>query len=254
MGAVFSMCGPSVRGGRKMTEEQKKIKKYVNALERNLKLPSKMKARINGDIGTEIHLKLEEGKTVDEVLAELGSPEEVAERFNEEFSDYRIRKSPVRFLFLFLIVLIVLGAVQYGMNLWQISRKMAGIENLIGGADGPTSIFAAGTAVGNGSGAGYWLTSAGLILGCLAGYFLASCGKKGEKKQYLIYAAISAAGLILSIAGPLISGTGDYAQWIMLIGTTTIEVIPGFILNIVTLVISLRWMKKRENGHSSSVR
>ena len=230
-----------------MTEEQKKIKKYVNSLEKNLRLPLKMKARINGDIGTEIHLKLEEGKTVDEVLAEMGSPEKVAERFNDEFSDYRIRKSPVRFIFLFLIVLIVLGAVQYGMNLWQISRKMAKIETLIGGADGPESIFVAGTAVGNGSNAGYWLTAAGLVLGCLAGYFLASCGKNGEKKQYILYAAISAAGLILSIAGPLISGTGDYAQWIMMIGATTIEVIPGFILNIVTLMISLRWMKRRKS-------
>lgn len=44
-----------------MTEEQKKIKRYVNAIERNLKMPLKMKARINSDLGTEIHLRLEEG-------------------------------------------------------------------------------------------------------------------------------------------------------------------------------------------------
>ena len=71
-----------------MTEEQKKIKKYVNTLERNLRIPLKMKARINEDIGTEIHLKLEEGKSIDDVLQEMGNPEEVAERFNEEFSVY----------------------------------------------------------------------------------------------------------------------------------------------------------------------
>ena len=52
-----------------MTEDQKKIKKYVNQLERRLKLPLKIKARINGDIGTEIHERLEAGQTVDEALA-----------------------------------------------------------------------------------------------------------------------------------------------------------------------------------------
>ena len=58
-----------MRGGRAMTEDQKKIKKYVNQLERRLKLPLKIKARINGDIGTEIHERLEAGQTVDEALA-----------------------------------------------------------------------------------------------------------------------------------------------------------------------------------------
>ena len=33
-----------------MTEEQKKIKKYVNAIERHLHMPLKMKARINSDL------------------------------------------------------------------------------------------------------------------------------------------------------------------------------------------------------------
>lgn len=36
-----------------MTEDQKKIKRYVNQLERRLRLPLELKVRINGDIGTE---------------------------------------------------------------------------------------------------------------------------------------------------------------------------------------------------------
>lgn len=63
-----------------MTEEQKKIKRYVNALELRLKLPLKLKVRINEDIGTEIHLRMEAGESVDEILEEMGSPESVAER------------------------------------------------------------------------------------------------------------------------------------------------------------------------------
>lgn len=67
-----------------MTEEQKKIKKYVNAIERHLHMPLKQKVRINTDLATEIHLRMEAGATADEVIQEMGSPKEVAERFNEE--------------------------------------------------------------------------------------------------------------------------------------------------------------------------
>ena len=45
-----------------MTEQEKKIKRYVNAIERELRLPLKAKARINGDIGTDIHARLEKDK------------------------------------------------------------------------------------------------------------------------------------------------------------------------------------------------
>ncbi len=99
-----------------MTEEQKKIKKYVNAIEWHLKVPLEMKARINSDIGTEIHLHLETGKTIDEVMAEMGTPKEVAQRFNTELKEQTLRKHPLRFLFLTLAVLVVIGTVARGMN------------------------------------------------------------------------------------------------------------------------------------------
>ena len=72
-----------------MTEEQKKIKKYVNAIERHLHMPLKQKVRINTDLATEIHLRMEAGATADEVIQEMGSPKEVAERFNEEMGSRR---------------------------------------------------------------------------------------------------------------------------------------------------------------------
>lgn len=58
-----------------MTEEQKKIKKYVNAIERHLHMPLKQKVRINTDLATEIHLCMEAGATADEVIQEDGKPE-----------------------------------------------------------------------------------------------------------------------------------------------------------------------------------
>ena len=50
-----------------MTEQEKKIKRYVNAIERELRLPLKAKARINGAIGTDIHARLEKGQSIDEI-------------------------------------------------------------------------------------------------------------------------------------------------------------------------------------------
>ncbi len=41
------------------------------------------------DRGTEIHLRMEAGATADEVIQEMGSPKEVAERFNEEMGSRR---------------------------------------------------------------------------------------------------------------------------------------------------------------------
>ena len=54
-----------------MTKQEKKIKRYVNAIERELRLPLKAKARINGDIGTDIHARLEKGQSIDEIIAEM---------------------------------------------------------------------------------------------------------------------------------------------------------------------------------------
>ena len=59
-----------------MTEQEKKIKRYVNAIERELRLPLKAKARINGDIGTDIHARLEKGQSIDAIIAEMGTPQD----------------------------------------------------------------------------------------------------------------------------------------------------------------------------------
>ncbi len=89
-----------------MTEQEKKIKRYVNAIERELRLPLKAKARINGDIGTDIHARLEKGQSIDAIIAEMGTPQEVAAGFNEEMQDQLLPKgSPWRWVFLIAAIL-----------------------------------------------------------------------------------------------------------------------------------------------------
>lgn len=177
-----------------MTEEQKKIKKYVNAIERHLHMPLKQKVRINTDLATEIHLRMEAGATADEVIQEMGSPKEVAERFNEEMGSRQEGKNFFRILFLcfsiFVAILFLVFAVEGFWENQRIEREMAEASvSIIGGADGPTSVFIAGKI----SAPGKAMTILGIAVGFLAACFLAS--EKGYKRSMIF----SAAGLIISI-------------------------------------------------------
>ena len=74
-----------------MTEDQKKIKRYVTEIERALRMPLKTKARINHDLATEIQLLKEQGLTADEIIAQMGTPEEVAEN-PDSYTGYYVKK------------------------------------------------------------------------------------------------------------------------------------------------------------------
>lgn len=179
-----------------MTQEEKKIKKYVNDIERRLRLPADMKRRINADLGTDIHARLEQGKQVDEVLSELGTPQEVAERFNTEMgAEAAPRKSAARFLFGLILFLGVSG-VLWNFLMWKSTITPISI---IGGADGPTSIFIAGTIV-----VSRWewvLFGLAYFLGLISAYFLAAYGARGRQKLYKRCALASAFGTACAAGG-----------------------------------------------------
>ena len=83
-----------------MTQAEKKMKRYVNAVERRLNLPLKIKARVMSDFQSSIVARREAGQTDEEIYAELGTPSKAAADLNEQMKDYAYRKSPWRFLFL----------------------------------------------------------------------------------------------------------------------------------------------------------
>lgn len=177
-----------------MTEEQKKIKKYVNAIERHLHMSLKMKARINSDLATEIHLRMEAGATADEVIQEMGRPKEVAERFNEEMGAKMGKKSYISITFLCLAVfctamflVFLIGGIIENQRITQEIKEAS--VSIIGGADGPTSVFIAGKI----STPGKSMTILGIAAGFLSACFLAA--GKGYKRSMIF----SAAGLIISI-------------------------------------------------------
>ena len=83
-----------------MTQAEKKMKNYVNAVERRLNLPREIKARVMSDFQSSIVARREAGQTDEKIYAELGTPAKAAADLNEQMKDYTYRKSPWRFLFL----------------------------------------------------------------------------------------------------------------------------------------------------------
>ena len=137
-----------------MTDAEKKMKKYVNAVERRLNLPREIKARVMSDFSSSIQARRESGMTDEEIYAELGRPGKAAADLNEQMKDYTYRKSPWRFVFL---ACAVYGGVKLLSGLWinlvywfcvlfmDIRSQFVPNEvysvGIIGGADGPTAIF-----------------------------------------------------------------------------------------------------------------
>lgn len=58
------------------------VKRYVNAVERRLHLPLREKARVMSDISTSIAARHEAGESYEAIMADMGTPEAVAQPFN----------------------------------------------------------------------------------------------------------------------------------------------------------------------------
>ena len=140
----------------------------------------KAKARINGDIGTDIHARLEKGQSIDEIIAEMGTPQEVAAGFNEEMQDQLLPKgSPWRWVFLIAAILAG-GAALLSILPFLLFYFQSSGMGVIGGADGPTAIFITGAAnLLAPVLTPLWL-AVPFILGCCAACVLLRWGKTGR--------------------------------------------------------------------------
>lgn len=130
-----------------MTDGEKKMKRYVNAVERRLNLPKDVKARVMSDFGSSITARREAGQTDEQIYEEMGEPKQAAAELNEQMKEFAYRKSPWRFVFLGAVVVSGVWFVYYGLLriltylLFSIEVSDAASIGIIGGADGPTAIF-----------------------------------------------------------------------------------------------------------------
>jgi len=133
-----------------MTDQQKKMKRYVNAIERRLNMPKEIKARVMSDVSSSIQARREAGMTDEQIMADLGTPQKAAAELNEQMKEFAYRKSPWRFAFLALAVYggwVLLQGAWIRLMIWWtgfsagLARAESHSVGIIGGADGPTAIF-----------------------------------------------------------------------------------------------------------------
>lgn len=128
-----------------MTEQQKKMKNYCNAVERRLNLPRDVKNRVMNDFISSIAARREAGESDEQIYAELGTPKEAAALLNEQMKEYAYRKSKWRWLALAAAVLGWLMLAYNGVVGLLAHMLTAAINSpsvgIVGGVDGPTAIF-----------------------------------------------------------------------------------------------------------------
>jgi len=154
------------------------IKRYLNAVERRLHMPLKLRARVMNDFSTSIRARYEAGESYEQIMLSLGSPAKAAAELNEQMHEYTYRKSKWRFLFLAVTIgsslWILLGKLLPRLAIWILPNNSIGI---IGGADGPTSIFVTTFVTG-----WEWLPAVLLLAVGIVGHIWL-CRLKPEKKR-----------------------------------------------------------------------
>ena len=127
-----------------MMRDQKKMKKYIKAIERKLNMPKAVKARVMMDLVSSVQGRREAGKTDEEIFEELGSPKKAAADLNEQMKDYTYIKSPWRWVCLAIMIVCGLALIfggTAGFLAFLLSASVADSVGVIGGVDGPTAIF-----------------------------------------------------------------------------------------------------------------
>lgn len=192
---------------------------YIKAILRDVQLDKMTRKRLRADLEGDIDARLEAGESMEQLIADMGDPAEVAGSFAQSMQGTAVRKSPWRWLLLGLAVLLLLAcgalvlfaaAVEHGMGALLaalaessparlfVDGKEASSIGIIGGADGPTAIFV--TSYATPALPFLFVLAAGLAL--LGGFLLMQW--KGTKKpvRFLVLGlAMLAAWLVLLLGG-----------------------------------------------------
>ena len=118
--------------------------KYLRAVRRRLNMPKQFKDRVMADFLCSVEARQEDGLSEEQILATFGTPAQAAAELNNQMQEYTYRKSPWRWVCLVLSVFSGLCLVYQGyVNLLLVLFNKANNASIgiIGGADGPTSVF-----------------------------------------------------------------------------------------------------------------
>ena len=71
-----------------MTESDKKLEQYVKTIKRRLNLPRDVRKRVLDDLRSTIAAKREKGMNYEQIIADLGSPKQVAAERNRQMKEF----------------------------------------------------------------------------------------------------------------------------------------------------------------------
>lgn len=127
-----------------MSNRNRKMNAYMRAIKRKLNMPGTVKQRVMSDFASSVEARREDGYTDEQIFTEFGSPKKAAAELNEQMKEFTYRKSPWRWICFILILLCSIGIVLQCCGLIAAGISFpAHSVGIIGGADGPTSIFIA---------------------------------------------------------------------------------------------------------------
>ena len=118
---------------------------YLRSVRRRLNMPKDLKDRVMTDFASSVEARLEDGQSMETIVAELGSPKEAAAELNRQMEEYTYQKSPWRWACLGLAILFGWRLARHSAaNILMMLIGRPGNDasiGIIGGADGPTAIF-----------------------------------------------------------------------------------------------------------------
>lgn len=142
------------------------VKRYMNAIERHLRVDRKTRVRIMTELASDFQSRREVGQSDKEIMTELGTPEEVAAQFNRALG---VSGSISRWRWAFVVLAVLVVAVVLGPDLInRFAATQTESLGIIGGADGPTAIY---VTAGPAAGISPWVFLPWL-LGCAAAFLL----------------------------------------------------------------------------------
>ena len=157
---------------------------YLTQVSHRLRFPKETRKRICSDLQTTILAKLEAGFSEEEILRELGDPKTVAAEFHAQMPDLMQKKTPLRIVCLaaaILSAIVLSGKLLLHFFLDDFVNGMTRSIGIIGGADGPTSVFITTSVSGRATAELiFWLIV--LIAGIVGFYLLKSADRKEDHK------------------------------------------------------------------------
>lgn len=166
------------------------VKRYVNTVERHLRLDRSTRLRVMNDLASDLQSRLDAGETLADIQADLGDARTLAEILNQEFSDHRDNASPWRWAFLVLAIFLALVFAVSGLT----ARQEAASIGIIGGADGPTAIYVADSFGGLDT-----LHTLSWLADLVGGYWLLGPARRGSRKRLLVPVILEGVSLVIQL-------------------------------------------------------